>query len=160
MASHDIGRRGFVKVVLTFLSSVMGVVIGLPAIAYLISPATKTQKSEAWIPAGNLDGYPVGVPTLFNYTRSIVNGWEKTVNSYGVYVVRSGDNQVKAFSNVCTHLSCRVTWKDEMQAYICPCHDAHFNKDGSVGSGPPPEPLHVYETKLEDGTLYVRHMEA
>jgi menaquinol-cytochrome c reductase iron-sulfur subunit len=160
MESNEIGRRGFVKAVLAFLSSVMGVVIGLPAIGYLISPATKSQKSEAWIPAGSLDGYPVGSPTLFSYTRSVENGWEKTVNSYGVYILRTEDNQVKVFSNICTHLSCRITWKDDMQAFVCPCHDAHFNQDGTVASGPPPEPLHVYETKQEDGVLHLRHLEA
>jgi Rieske Fe-S protein len=39
--------------------------------------------------------------------------------------------------------------------YICPCHNGHFSIDGEVISGPPPRPLDVYATKIEDGLLYI-----
>ena len=32
---------------------------------------------------------------LFNFTRTKVNGWEKTVNSYGAYVVRYTETEHK-----------------------------------------------------------------
>lgn len=157
--SYKLSRRDFVGIVLAFLGTVMGVVIGLPAIGYLISPATKTKKREAWIPAGPLENYPEGIPTFFSFTRTTVNGWEKTVNSFGVYIIRSSEGEIKALSNMCTHLSCRVTWKEEFQGYICPCHDAHFDIDGKVVKGPPPKPLYKYETKVEDGTLLIHFVE-
>jgi len=157
--SHNIDRRDFVKIVLAFLGTIMGAVVGLPAIGYLISPAIKVQKKEAWIPLGPLENYPVGTPTLFNFTRTTVNGWEKTVSSYGAYVIRSGANDLKVFSNMCTHLSCRVTWNDDESEYICPCHDAHFGSDGQVLSGPPPKPLNEYETKIEEGELFIHLVE-
>jgi Rieske Fe-S protein len=157
--SHHIDRTDFVNIVLTFLGTVMGAIIGLPAISYIISPAVKTQQKEAWIPVGTLDSYPVGTPTLYSFTRTTVNGWEKTVNSYGAYIVRFSEDQVKVYSNMCTHLSCRVTWKDDVQEYICPCHNAHFSKDGKVTAGPPPAPLVEYETKIEEGTLLIHFTE-
>ncbi len=155
---QHMSRRDFVQVVTAFLGTIMGAVIGLPAIGYLLSPALKGQKSDAWIPLGPLDNYPPDVPTPFSFTRSQVNGWEKTVNSYGGFIVRNGD-EVLALSNICTHLSCRVVWKTEQALYICPCHDAAFFKDGTVASGPPPHPLEAYETKVEEGVLYVRFVE-
>lgn len=158
--THSVERRDFVKIVLAFLGTVMGALIGLPAIGYLVSPATKSRQSEAWVPVGLLENYPVGVPTLFSFTRTTVNGWEKTVNSFGAYVVRSENGEAKVFSNKCTHLSCRVTWKEDAEAYLCPCHDAHFAKDGAVISGPPPEPLQAYETKIEDGNLLIHVTES
>ena len=151
--SPHLDRRQFVNVVMAFLGTVMGAIIGLPAIGYLLSPATKVQKQEAWIPLGLLDGFPIGVPTLFSFTRSTINGWEKTVNSYGVFVVRFSADQVRVFSNICTHLSCRVNWNEERKSYLCPCHDAAFDIEGRVTGGPPPAPLVEYETKIEDGTL-------
>lgn len=157
--SHNIDRSDFVKVVLAFVGTIMGAVVGLPAIGYLISPAVKSQQKEAWIPLGPLENYPVGTPTLFSFTRTTVNGWEKTVNSYGAYVVRSGENDLKVYSNMCTHLSCRVTWKDEENVYACPCHDAKFSSDGEVLSGPPPKPLSEYETKIEEGELFIHLVE-
>ena len=157
------GRREFVQLVTGFVGAVMGAVIGLPAIGYLISPATKRHQSEAWIPLGPLENYPVGVPTLFNFTRSKVNGWEKTVNSYGVFVVRHPDDSVTVLSNVCTHLACRVNWVPENQWFLCPCHDAQFGLDGQVLGGPPPRPLDSYTqdaVKIEDGNLFIFFKEA
>jgi Rieske Fe-S protein len=132
----------------------MGAVIAIPAIGYLISPATKVQKKESWIALGPLENYPIGIPTLFSFTQTTVNGWEKTVNSFGVYVVRFSDVAQTVFSNFCTHLSCRVTWTEDVREYICPCHDGRFDENGQVVAGPPPEPMWEYETKIEDGVLY------
>ena len=158
--SHHLERRDFVKIVVAFVGTVIGGIVGLPAIGYLISPATKTQTSEAWIPLGPLENYPVDTPTLFSFTRSKTNGWEKTVNSYGAYVVRKNDNSVTVFSNLCTHLACRVKWIADIQDYVCPCHDGHFDAQGNVVSGPPPAPLYEYETKLEEGNLFIHFVEA
>ena len=63
--TSDVSRRGFVKIVTTFLGTVMAAVIGLPGIAFLISPATRTQKTEAWIPLGPLENYPIGKPAPY-----------------------------------------------------------------------------------------------
>lgn len=158
-STHEIDRRGFVKVVLTFLGSIIGAVIGLPAIGYLVSPATKVQKSEARVSLGLLENYSVGVPTLFSFTRSKINGWEKTVNSYGFFVLRKEGDQVKVLSNKCTHLSCRVSWKEDRSEYICPCHDAQFDIEGQVMGGPPPKPLNEYPVEIEDGNIYIQFTE-
>ncbi len=159
--SHEVQRRDFVNIVLVGIGSVIGLIIGIPAIAYLLSPAVKVQEEEAWIPLGPLDVYPLDDPTLFSYTRTKINGWEKTVNSYGAYVWRYGEgtSEVKVYSNRCTHLSCRVTWTEETNIYFCPCHDGRFNKGGEVVAGPPPEPLFEFETKVEGGVLSIKHLE-
>jgi len=159
--SHEVERRDFVNIVLVGLGSLMGLIIGIPAIAYLLSPAVKVQVEEAWIPLGPLDSYPIDNPTLFPYTRTKVNGWEKTVNSFGAYVWRygEGESEVSVYSNMCTHLSCRVTWQEDRTIYFCPCHDGGFNKEGEVVAGPPPESLYEFETKVEEGILSIMHME-
>jgi Rieske Fe-S protein len=158
--TQHVSRRDFVTVVTAALGTIIGAVIGLPAIGFLISPAAKKQEADAWIPAGPLENFPIGTPTLFNFTRTKVNGWEKTVNSYGAFILRDANNQIKALSNICTHLSCRVNWDEASQTYPCPCHDAHFDINGAVLSGPPPRPLDVYETKIEDGTVFIHYVEA
>ena len=159
--SHEVQRRDFVNLVLVGIGSVIGLIIGIPAVAYLLSPAVKVKEVEAWIPLGPLDVYPLDDPTLFSYTRTKINGWEKTVNSYGAYVWRYGEgtSEVKVYSNRCTHLSCRVTWTEETNIYFCPCHDGRFNKGGEVVAGPPPEPLFEFETKVEGGVLTIKHLE-
>lgn len=156
---NKLDRRDFVKVVVAGIGTIMGACIALPAIGYILSPALAVQKREDWIPLGPLDSYPIGVPTLFSFTRTTVNGWERTVNSYGVYVIRYDESNYEVLSNMCTHLSCRVTWSEDIQEYLCPCHDGHFAIDGAVISGPPPAPLYEYETRVEDGVLSIHYLE-
>lgn len=156
MPNSHLSRRDFVAVVTAFLGTIMGAVIGLPAIAYLIHPAGARSSSENWIPLAPLEKIPVGVPTLYTFTRTKVNGWEKTVTSHGVYVLRSEDNQVRVFDNTCTHLSCRVAWKPEVEEFVCPCHNGRFDINGNIIEGPQPRPLDTYPDVRPDetGTLY------
>ena len=159
---HGLSRRGFVTGMVALLGSVIGAIIGLPAIGYLLSPALKksTTGSTDWIPIGMVEDIPMDQPTLYTFTRTMQIGWERSANSYGIYVVKKSDGQLDTFSNVCTHLSCRVAWKDDQGEFICPCHNGRFGKDGSIIAGPQPRPLDRYEHKIEEGTLMVRIQES
>ena len=154
----SISRRDFIALTTAAVGAFITAVIGLPAIAYLIEPALKSESTDAWIPVGKLDSFAIGKPSLATFTRSNVNGWEKSVNSYGVFVLRKSQSEALAFSNVCTHLGCRVNWQTDKQQYVCPCHDGHFSLDGKVVSGPPPRPLDAYETKVENGLLSIHFL--
>jgi len=157
---HGISRRSFVTGVVGILGGLIAALVGLPAIGYLISPALKRQSADEWVPLGLVEDLPQGEPTLFSFTRTKQVGWERTANSYGVYVVRRADGELDVFSNVCTHLSCRVSWSEDVDEYVCPCHDGRFAKDGSLISGPPPRPLDRFEHRLEeDGRLSIHLQE-
>ena len=154
---NQFNRRDFFKIVTALIGTLMGTIIGVPAIGFLISPALRAKETEAWVPLGPLSKYPIGVPRLFSFTRSQINGWEKTVTSYGVFVIRKDENQIRALSNICTHLGCRVSWHADIQNYVSPCHNGHFDIVGNVVSGPPPRPLDEFVTKIEDGKLYIQY---
>jgi Rieske Fe-S protein len=157
---HHISRREFVALTTAAVGALIGAVVGLPAIAYLLQPALKGGAAkDTWLPLGKMDSFPVGKPTLATFTRSKVNGWEKSTTSYGVFVYRKSETDVVAFSNVCTHLSCHVNWDETGKDYVCPCHDGHFNINGKVTAGPPPRPLDTFETRVEDGTLSIHFVE-
>jgi menaquinol-cytochrome c reductase iron-sulfur subunit len=155
VSSFQLSRRDFIKMVTGSVGGVIGAVLGLPLIGYLLSPALKMQKKDDWISLGTLEKYPIGVPTPFMYTHTTVNGWERTASNYGVYVLRKSENELIAFSDVCTHLGCRINWHEDLKEYVCPCHDGHFAIDGKVISGPPPRPLDQYEFKVQDGEVFV-----
>jgi len=154
--THSLSRRDFIKAITAGVGTLISTALGIPAIGFLISPALHTaQMSDTWIPLWKLENYPIGIPIPFSFTQTSVNGWEKTANSYGVFVLRKDEKTVKVLSNVCTHLGCRVSWHPDLQEYVSPCHDGHFDIDGNVTKGPPPRPLDQYEVKIEDGNLFL-----
>jgi menaquinol-cytochrome c reductase iron-sulfur subunit len=154
--SSQLSRREFMKMVTVLVGGVIGTVLGLPLISYLLSPGLKTQNEDEWISLGALEDYPIDTPRPSTYTRTRVNGWERTATYYGAYVSRKSGNELAVFSDVCTHLGCRVFWRSDIQQYVCPCHDGHFGEDGEVLSGPPPRPLDQYESKINNGIILVR----
>jgi Rieske Fe-S protein len=148
-------RRSFVKIVTASLGSMMAAIVGLPVIQYFISPALGKTTTDDWISMGSVDNYPFDIPTLFNYTIAKVNGWERSSHSYGAFVLRKEGEDPLVFSDVCTHLSCRVNWNEENSEFYCPCHAAFFSKNGEVVSGPPPRPLDRYEIKVDGDQLFI-----
>ena len=160
--SGSISRRDFIKLTTAAVGTIIGAVIGVPAIAYLIDPALKTVKSDAWIPLGKIETFEIGKPTAVSFTRSQVNGWEKTVTSYGLYVIKKSETNFLVLSSKCTHLGCTVNWKPDRNEYVCPCHDAQFALDGKVLGGPPPRPLDSFtgnRLRVVDGILQLHFLE-
>ena len=157
--SNRISRRDFMKVTTGVIGGIITATIGVPVIGYLIDPALRTGAKEAWFPIGKLADIPVGKPTPFAFTRTQVNGWERTSTSFGGFVIRKSEapQDMVILSSRCTHLGCSVNWREDSQEFICPCHDAKFSKDGRVLDGPPPKPLNQYtDFKLDaDGNLLI-----
>jgi len=152
---NRLNRRDFIKAVTVAIGGLIGVLIGIPSIVYLLSPSLRAEEDGDSIALGPLENYPIGIPTRFDFTRTKVNGWERAAMNYGLYVVRKSDSEVRVFSDICTHLGCRVTWHPDQEHYISPCHDGHFDIVGNVISGPPPRPLDEFTTRIEDGNLNV-----
>jgi len=152
----ELNRRDFIKVTIAGIGGLIGALIGIPSVAYLLSPALQVQaEDEALIPLGPLENYPIGIPTRFEFTRTKVNGWERTAINYCLFIVRKNEVEVRVFSDVCTHLGCRDSWHPDIEHYISPCHDGHFDIMGKNISGPPPRPLDEFATKIENGNLFV-----
>lgn len=156
MSDKEISRRDFIKGTAAVIGGLIGAVIAIPSIGYLLSPALRAEEDTDTIDLGPLENYPIGVPTRFETTRTRVNGWERTATNYGLFVVKRSDSEVRVFSDICTHLGCRVSWHADQKHYISPCHDGHFDIVGNVVSGPPPRPLDEYITEIKNGNLFVQ----
>ena len=76
-----------------------------------------------------------------------------------VNIARSGSagtaDDFIALSSVCPHLGCQVHWEGHRSRFFCPCHNAVFDKEGDVVSGPPPRPLDRYEVKVEEDQMFI-----
>lgn len=151
----EVSRRDFMKTAISAVGGLIGTALGIPAIAYVVGPSLKRDQSN-WLRVGALSEIELGTPTLFKPRVTRQNGWMVEEENVGVFVLTEDGRRYTALSNICTHLGCRVRWISEDQQFHSPCHHGIFDKGGYVVSGPPPRPLDEFETKIEDGSLYIR----
>lgn len=153
--SEEMGRRKFLTGIIGVVASTVAALVGIPAIGYLISPGVKKQNEDQWLTLGPVSSLKPGVPTGFPYSRRIRDGWVESTQTGIAYAITHDGQEVKVFSNLCTHLSCRVTWNEAKQGFFCPCHDGLFGINGEVLSGPQPRPLDQFKTKIENGQISI-----
>lgn len=153
-SKNRVGRREFMKTVIAGIGGVIGAAIGIPAVSYIIGPAQKTGDAD-WIRLGSVSKVEMNIPTLFKTVIETQTGWVREEEEFSAYVLTDNGRDFTVMSNVCTHLGCRVRWIADEEGFFCPCHNAIFARDGSVVDGPPPRPLDRFESRVEDGNLYV-----
>jgi cytochrome b6-f complex iron-sulfur subunit len=75
-----------------------------------------------------------------------------------VIVVRDPDtNAIAAYDATCPHQQCKVDWKPDEKAMVCPCHGSKFAaSDGSILAGPAAQPLPKLEFKESEGNVLVK----
>ncbi len=70
-------------------------------------------------------------------------------------IIKTGENEVKAMSTVCTHLGCKVYWQKDKNIFYCPCHAGVFDANGEVKSGPPPKKLDTYPLEIIGSNVFI-----
>jgi Rieske Fe-S protein len=70
-------------------------------------------------------------------------------------LVRTPQDEIRAFSAVCTHLNCTVQYDQEASIIWCACHNGKFDLNGRVISGPPPKPLESFQVNLRGEDIVV-----
>ncbi len=151
----QISRRNFMEIAIWSIGGIIGLGMTIPALAYLIGPALRRSAVQEWIRIGAASKVELGIPTLFKVNLQRRTGWIVNEEEISIYVLTENGRDYVAMSNVCTHLGCRVRWISDQESFFCPCHNAVFDKEGNVVSGPPPRPLDRYEIKVEDDQLFV-----
>jgi Rieske Fe-S protein len=74
-----------------------------------------------------------------------------------VIVVRTAGGELRAFSATCTHLSCTVQYRPDIERIWCACHNGHYDLSGRNVEGPPPRPLDRYDVAMKgDEVVIVR----
>jgi len=71
-------------------------------------------------------------------------------------LVRTASGEFRAMSATCTHLSCTVQYRDDLQRVWCACHNGQYDLTGKNISGPPPRPLELFETQVRGDEIFVR----
>lgn len=153
---QQINRRDFLGATVWTIGGLITLGLGVPAIAYIVGPSLERSATDEWLRLGSAAKVEIGLPTLFKLKIQRKAGWIVSEEELAIYVSTEDGRTFTALSNICTHLGCRVRWVADRKEFFCPCHNGVFDKAGQVVSGPPPEPLHHYEVKVEEGQLFVR----
>ena len=150
-----INRRSFLRLAIWAIGGLIGLGMGIPAIAYIVGPALQKDKIQSWIKLGTASKVELGTPTLFKAKVERKTGWIVNEEELSAYILTENGRDFVGMSNICTHLGCRVRWIAERQQFFCPCHDGIYDKQGNVVSGPPPRPLDRYELKVDNEQIYI-----
>lgn len=70
-------------------------------------------------------------------------------------LIRKPNGDYAAFTAICTHLSCTVQYRSDLQLIWCACHNGRYDLNGINTSGPPPRPLQPYQVKLQGQDIWV-----
>ncbi len=150
-----LGRRGFLVRSIAAIHAAIGASIAFILGSAVLAPAF-TRRSDTWLRAGAFAALPDAepLPVAVRVTRQ--DGFTQVVDRTVVYLVKTGDNQVRAMHSTCTHLGCRTNYDRESNRILCPCHGGVYDVEGQVIAGPPPASLPQLPTRVENGQVLVQ----
>jgi len=76
-------------------------------------------------------------------------------------VLREGTGELRAYSQICTHLSCAVVHRPDRDELFCPCHRGSFSTtEGRPTAGPPTRRLPRIRLEERGGEIFAVGVEA
>jgi menaquinol-cytochrome c reductase iron-sulfur subunit len=150
----DEGRRKFFARISIGLSTMIGLLVGLPGIGFVLAPVFR-KKPRLWRAVGAVDDFEMDATVLVNFEDPSPLPWAGVTAKTGAWVRRVGEQEFIAFSINCRHLGCPVRWVAGAELFMCPCHGGVYYKDGTVAAGPPPEALHRYPIRVSGNQVEI-----
>jgi nitrite reductase/ring-hydroxylating ferredoxin subunit len=113
-----------------------------PAVKFMMPPAV-AESTATEVVAGKVEEFTPNSARIFKFG-----------NKPGILLLTAvGD--WRAFSAVCPHLNCTVQFEAETHQIWCACHNARFDQNGNVISGPPPRGLDPFSVNIRGGEVVV-----
>lgn len=154
-------RREFVQI--TSAGTAALTVAGVP----IASPAATARTDYPLLDVASLSSLAAGDAIAFSYPDEnspalLMRLAESAADGVGP------NQEIVAYSILCTHKGCRVSFKSEQRMLICPCHWSTFDpaKGGSLIIGQASQPLPRIALRIDDdmvqatgvvGLIYGRH---
>lgn len=123
--------------VIAFIAAVL-----YPIIAYLIPPQQAEVEVNS-VKAGKLS-------EIEKDSGKIIRFGNKPV-----ILIRTANNEFRAFSAICTHLDCTVQYRSDFGLIWCACHNGKYDLNGRNISGPPPRPLDEYRVVIQGEEIFI-----
>jgi cytochrome b6-f complex iron-sulfur subunit len=139
----QIDRRNFLNWFLGTTAGAFAVAILYPLSRYLIPPKVEESTAKTVTLSVKPADIKVNSGEIFRF------------GSQPAILVRTPGNELKAYSAVCTHLSCIVQYRSDVSHIWCACHNGHYDLNGKNILGPPPKPLEEYVVNVKGDQIVV-----
>jgi len=133
-------RRKLLRLLLGLLGSATVVTFAYPFVKFLAPPEGESKIKKLVVKKSEI---PTGEAKGFIY------------DNIPVIVINLPEKGFVAFSKVCTHLGCLVTYEKRRKILLCPCHAGVYDIEGNVISGPPPKPLQRFPVRVEGENVVI-----
>lgn len=154
--TQKVTRRQFLNYALMGTGSFMIAGVTLPMARFAVDPLFAAGAEGDYIQTSIKMDEITDQPVKVDFSFEQKDGWYESEVSDFAWVYKDGNNII-AFSPVCKHLGCTVTWAGdaaEPDMFFCPCHNGYYTKDGKNVPGTPPRgPLDQFEVTEVDGYL-------
>ena len=148
-AVDALGRRGFLVRSIVGIHAAIGATLAFILGGAVLAPAF-SRRSDSWLRAAAFEALPDDEPLPVTLRVARQDGYTQIVDHTVVYLVKTGENQVRAMHSTCTHLGCRTSYDRQAKQILCPCHGGVYDVQGNVIAGPPPAPLPPLPTRIDE----------
>jgi menaquinol-cytochrome c reductase iron-sulfur subunit len=151
----ELSRRRFLGGAVIAINGFLGAVIIGPLLGFMAWPVKRPSRPKKWVAVMEDAVLQEGEvkPASFRYTFD--DAYHSNVERRGSVFLKREGGAITAFNTTCTHLGCAVTWRQRDKTFFCPCHGGKYDANGKNIAGPPPAPLRRYQTKVEQGRIYI-----
>jgi len=138
-------------------AGLIAAIVGTPMLRYILYPVQASSRSDKWTEVGDVAEFGnLAAPVTKTIPLVQRDGWREVVSNQSVFVSRASNGTLQVLSPVCPHLGCSVSWHENQNKFVCPCHGGQFGPDGQRLSGPPPRGLDSLDVQIKDGKLQVQ----
>ncbi|MEO6741389.1 MAG: Rieske 2Fe-2S domain-containing protein [Chthoniobacteraceae bacterium] len=152
---HPQQRREFLKTAACVALGGCALAAPIGAAVIVLAHPLKSRGIPLPVKITTLSALPLnGAPRFFQVVTERRDAWTKfPANAIGaIFLRRVGEAEVVAFNASCPHLGCAVEFRNERDAFYCPCHDSEFVKSGEVrGKSPSRRGLDTLRVEVRDG---------
>ena len=123
-------RRSFLRWAVHGLGALFGLVLGIPAVAYLLDARNRPAPKRGFRRVAQLSELPLNRPKEVVIFDTRTDAWTLYPSDVigRVFLIKRSNTQVEAYTTICPHLGCSINYTGEI--FRCPCHGATFSLEG------------------------------
>ena len=154
---REMTRRQFLSYTLGGAGAFMAAGVIVPMLRFAVDPILRPKSEGTYVKVVPVDQV-TEEPVSYTFKVTQQDGWVTSDTDLVAWISKDAAGNIFALSPMCKHLGCAVNWNTNAEypnQYFCPCHGAHYTKDGK-NLAVAPAPLDEYDVRIsDDGYVYL-----